>query len=130
MALVRLISPDSEPEIVAIVAMLEAHGIPSYVRGAGFGGLFPGVQINAYNTRDIMIAEEQVAEAVELLKDYRSRSVDPEENGRPRKSGRLRNLLELLLFGWFVPRSSARTKKLSTPTDDPPDDRWRNRDTP
>jgi len=127
-ALVRLVSPDSDPEIIAIVAMLEAHGIPSYVRGGGFGGLFPGVQINAYNTRDIMIPEEQVAEALELLKDYRSRSVDLEENVRPRKSGRLRNLFEFLLFGWFVPRSPVHAEKRGTAAGTPVD-RWRNTDT-
>jgi len=114
-ALVRLVSPDSDPEIVAIVAMLEAHGIPCYVRGGGFGGLFPGVQINAYNTRDIMIPEEQTAAALELLKDFQSRPADPEESVAPRKSGRLRNLLEILLFGWFVPRSPTHTEKGNAP---------------
>jgi Putative prokaryotic signal transducing protein len=109
-ALVRLVSPDSDPEIVAIVAMLEAHGIPCYVRGGGFGGLFPGVQINAYNTRDIMIPEEQSAAALELLEEFQSRPAEP-ENIRPKKSGRLRNFLELVLFGWFVPRSPAHTEK-------------------
>ena len=55
MGLVRLVSPDSDPEIIAIVAMLEAHGIYAFVRGGGFGGLYPGVQINGFNTRDIMV---------------------------------------------------------------------------
>jgi hypothetical protein len=117
-ALVRLVSPDSDPEIVAIVAMLEAHGIPCYVRGAGFGGLFPGVQINAYNTRDIMIPEEQIAEALELLKDFESRPPDREATVEPRKSGKLRNLFEFLLFGWFVPRSAAHTEKRDAPAGD------------
>jgi len=124
-ALVRLVSPESDPEIVAIVAMLEAHGIPCYVRGGGFGGLFPGVQINAYNTRDIMIPEEQTAAALELLKDFQSRAPEPEVNVSPPKSGRLRNLLELLLFGWFVPRSPAHSEKADRPAGGTPNNRWR-----
>jgi len=124
-ALVRLVSPDSDPEIVAIVAMLEAHGIPCYVRGGGFGGLFPGVQINAYNTRDIMIPEEQTAAALELLEGFQSRPADPEESVAPRKSGRLRNLLEILLFGWFVPRSPAHTEKGNAPVGSTPNNRLR-----
>jgi Putative prokaryotic signal transducing protein len=124
-ALVRLVSPDSDPEIIAIVAMLEAHGIPCYVRGGGFGGLFPGVQINAYNTRDIMIPEEQAAPALELLKDFQSRQPDPEPNVKPRKSGRLRNLFELLLFGWFVPTPAARMEKRDASADGTPNNRWR-----
>ena len=125
MALVRLVSPDSDPEIVAIVAMLEAHGIPSYVRGGGFGGLFPGVQINAYNTRDIMIPEEQTAAALELLKDFQSQPPEPEADIPPRKSGRLRNLFELLLFGWFVPRAPAHTGESDKNADGTPNKRWK-----
>jgi hypothetical protein len=83
--------------------MLDAHDIPSFVRGGGFGGLFPGVQINAYNTRDIMVPEESVTEAVELLRDFQSQRLTADEHATPRRLGRLRNLFELLLFGWFVP---------------------------
>ena len=124
-ALVRLVSPESDPEIVAIVAMLEAHGIPCYVRGGGFGGLFPGVQINAYNTRDIMIPEEQAAAALELFRDFQSRPPEPEANVRPKPSGRLRKLFELLLFGWFVPRPPAPTKNAAAPADGTPNSRSR-----
>ena len=109
-ALVRLLSPESDSEIVTIVAMLEAHEIPCFVRGAGFGGLFPGVQINAYNTRDIMVPEEKAAEALALLRDFQSQPSAPGEDVKPKRSGRLRNLFELLLFGWFMPGSRARTK--------------------
>jgi Putative prokaryotic signal transducing protein len=123
LALVRLVSPDSDPEIIAIVAMLEGHGIPSFVRGGGFGGLFPGVQINAYNSRDIMIPEEHVAAAVELLKDFQSQPPEPEPSGKPRRFGVLRNLVELLLFGWFVPRSRVRTDSHDTRTDGTPNNR-------
>jgi hypothetical protein len=124
-ALVRLVSPESDPEIIAIVAMLEGHGIPCYVRGGGFGGLFPGVQINAYNTRDIMIPEEQTATALELLKDFQSRPLEREANTKPRKSGRLRNLFELLLFGWFVPKPPAATEKPDMPVSGTPNNRRR-----
>ena len=103
MALIRLVSPDSDPEIVAIVAMLDARGIPSYVRGGGFGGLYPGIQINSFNTRDIMVPEERADEALALLKDFLAQKPETEPAVRSTKTGRLRNLLELLLFGWFVP---------------------------
>jgi hypothetical protein len=104
-SLVRLTSPESDPEIIAIVATLEAHQIPCYVRGGGMGGLFPGVQINGYNTRDIMIPEERAALAIELLRDFQSKPLTAGPEERPKKLGRLRNLLELLLFGWFIPGS-------------------------
>jgi hypothetical protein len=116
LALIRLVSPDSDPEIIAIVAMLEARGIPSYVRGGGFGGLYPGVQINAFNTRDIMVPEEKAAEALALLRDFQAQKTDTDTEPpvRPKKSGWFRNLLELLLFGWFVPTSRPKSDNATT----------------
>jgi hypothetical protein len=119
MALVRLISPESESEIIAVVAMLEAHQILCYVRGGGFGGLYPGVQINSYNTRDIMIPEEKATLALELLRDFQSQPVTEPPEERLRKSGKLRNLLELLLFGWFVPGSGGTGTKPPDSTPNP-----------
>ena len=113
MTLVRLISPESDPEILAIVAMLEAHDIPCFVRGGGFGGLYPGVQINAFNTRDVMVAEEYAATALELVRDFQSQPSEPTEDSQPKPKGRLRNLFELLLFGWFVPGSRPDRNKAS-----------------
>ena len=122
MALVRLVSPESDPEIIAIVAMLDARGIPAYVRGGGFGGLYPGVQINAFNTRDIMVPEEKAAEALALLKDFQGQKpdTDAEPAVRSTKPGWLRNILELLLFGWFVPRSRPDSDKATARRDGTP----------
>jgi len=108
-ALVRVLSPESQSEIVAVVAMLEAHDIPCLVHNAGFGGLFPGPQINAYNTRSIMVPEERAAEALELLKEYQSQPPDPADGLKPKASGKLRNILEFFLFGWFVPGARRRS---------------------
>ena len=101
MAFVRILSPDSEPELLAVVALLEAHEIPCFVHNAGFGALYPGPQIPAYNTRAVMVPEEQASEALELLRDFQSQPSDLRLDLRP--SGRLRALIELLLFGWFIP---------------------------
>lgn len=91
--------------------MLDARGIPSFVRGGGIGGLLPGVQINAYNTRDIMVPEEKAAEALELVRDFETHQSTPATGVRPKRRGRLRNLLELLLFGWFVPSYRADSRE-------------------
>jgi hypothetical protein len=83
--------------------MLDARGIPSFVRGGGIGGLLPGVQISAYNTRDIMVPEEKAAEALELVRDLDAQQSTPEGGVSAPRPGKLRNLFEFLLFGWFVP---------------------------
>lgn len=72
MGLVEIHSPDTEPELLAVVAMLEAHEIPCFVRNAGFGSLYPGPPIGAFNARAIMVAEEKVTEALELIDNFKA----------------------------------------------------------
>jgi len=70
--LVKVLSPDTEPELLAVVAMLEAHEIPCFVQNAGLGSLFPGPPIGAFNRRAIMVAEEKAREALELIGDFKA----------------------------------------------------------
>jgi hypothetical protein len=110
MALVRVFSPLSESEVLVASALLEAHGIPAFVHNRGIGSIFPGVQINAYNTQSIMVAEDNVPDAVELLAHLREQ---PRASVAPlRIRDRFRVLLEGLLCGWFVPGSRSRPADL------------------
>lgn len=102
MALVRVLSPQSEPELAVVKSLLEAHDIPVFVHGRHLGSLLPGLQIGNYNTQSIMVPEERVADALELLADYRSD--DSSVSSLPlRWRDRMRILLEGALFGWLVP---------------------------
>ncbi len=73
MGLVKVLSPDGEAELLAVVAMLEAHDIPCFVQNAGFGSLYPGPQIGAFNARAIMVPEEKATEALELIGNFKAR---------------------------------------------------------
>lgn len=117
MALVTVLSPESDAEIVAVVAMLEAHEIPCYVHSAGLGGLFPGLQVEGFNSRAIMVPEEEVGLAMELLREYQSQPSEPDEAEQPKSSRKLRNVIEFLLFGWFIPGS--RTRRSTRTLNDP-----------
>jgi Putative prokaryotic signal transducing protein len=75
MSLVRL-TPDSEAELVSVVAMLDARDGPCFVHGAGLGSVLPGVQVPSLNARAIMVPEEQAAEALALIADLRGPSDD------------------------------------------------------
>lgn len=107
MALVVLETPDSELALMTTVALLEAHGIPCYVRGGGFGGLYPGPQIASYNAKTIMVPAEALDEAQDLIKSTPVEESIPQGSqcDAPRRKGRIRMLLEVLLFGWFIPSS-------------------------
>jgi hypothetical protein len=104
MALVRVFSPQSESEVLVATALLEAHHIPTFVHNRGIGSMLPGIQINAYNTQSIMVAEEHAADAVELLAELKQ-SVPAGSAAPLPLRDKIRIVLEGLLFGWFVPGS-------------------------
>jgi hypothetical protein len=73
MSLVRVLTPDSEVELLSVVAMLEARGVPFFVRSSGFGSMFPGaMQVESLNARPIMVPEDRAEEALALISDFRS----------------------------------------------------------
>jgi hypothetical protein len=104
-------TPQNESELAVMVSMLEAHGIQHYVHNQGFGGLYPGMQINLYNDRRIMVAIDQVAEACELLSVFLQRpELDPAIEEKMTLKDKLRVVLETCMFGWSFP-SKRRTIK-------------------
>jgi hypothetical protein len=102
MALVRVLSPTSEPELAVARSLLEAHDIPVFVHNRHFGSLLPGLQINAYNTQSVMVPEECVSDALELLSEFRVDASTAPFTSLPWRD-RVRVILEGFLFGWLVP---------------------------
>jgi hypothetical protein len=72
--------PQSESELMVMISLLDASGIHYYVRNQGFGGLYPGLQIDQYNGRWIMVSAEQAADASELLAAFRSQALQADED--------------------------------------------------
>ena len=101
MALVRVLSPQSESEIAVVTSLLEAHDIPVFIHGRHLGSLLPGLPIGSYNTQSIMVPEERMSDALELLAEFRRNDSSTPTPLRGRD--RLRVVLEGLLFGWLVP---------------------------
>jgi hypothetical protein len=72
MSLVRVLTPDSESELLAVCSMLEARGVPFFVRSAGLSALFPATkQVEWVNARAIMVPEERADDALALIADFR-----------------------------------------------------------
>jgi hypothetical protein len=72
-SLISVLTPDSDVELLAVCAMLEARGVPFFVRGAGLGSLFPGpMQVGSLNARSIMVPQERAEEALALIADFQS----------------------------------------------------------
>ena len=104
MSLVPVLRPDSEAELATVVAMLEARGVPCFVRGGGIGSLLPGVQVESLNARAIMVPEDRAKEALALIADLQGSPDDGDAQAPAAPApSKIRTLAELLLFGWFVP---------------------------
>ena len=72
MSLIRVFTPESEVEFLTVVAMLEARGVPFFVRNAGLGSLFPGaLPVGSVDARAIMVPQERAEEALALIADFR-----------------------------------------------------------
>ena len=71
MAFVHVFSPKSESEVIVVMSLLEAHDIPVFVHGRHFGSLLPGLQMGSANTPSIMVPEERLRDALELLATFR-----------------------------------------------------------
>lgn len=67
----KLYTPGSEAELLVLRTMLTAYGIPHAVT-SGFGAAFPGVQIDDYTTKTILVAPDAYEEASELIQEYLS----------------------------------------------------------
>jgi hypothetical protein len=117
MALVRVLSPQSESEIAVVTSLLEAHDIPVFIHGRHLGSLLPGLQIGNYNTQSIMVPQERAADALELLSEFRQNDAGTVAPPLPWRD-RLRVVLEGVLFGWLVP--GRREDKRAGPRDEDP----------
>ena len=67
MAWVTLTTPASDSERLTTVALLEAYGITCFIRGGGFSALYPGAQIGSRNALTILVPEEQLVTAQQVL---------------------------------------------------------------
>jgi hypothetical protein len=65
--MVPVYKPENPVELALAECELEACGIPYFVHNRGFGGLYPGVQIDLHNVRTIMVPEAAVEDAREVL---------------------------------------------------------------
>jgi Putative prokaryotic signal transducing protein len=71
MSLVTVLTPETEVELLSVVAMLEARNVRCFVHSAGLGSLYPGAPpIESVNARAIMVPQEQEAEARALVADF------------------------------------------------------------
>ena len=111
--MVPVFRPEDGVELALAQSVLEAHRIPFFVHNGGFGGLYPGMQIDLYNVRTVMVPEAAAETARELLAHFVHRHDEPAatssgEQERLSWWDRTRLIFELIVFGWCVPPAKRR----------------------
>ena len=102
--MIKLYSPRDLAELALIESILEGEKIPYFIHNDHFGSLEVGPQIDIYNKKTIMVAEEYQKRAKELIDDYiETTRDDTAKIPAYSLSDKLRIIFETLLFAWFIP---------------------------
>jgi len=105
--MVAVYRPQTLIELAVAESVLKANGIPYFVHDAGFGGLYPGIQLDLINVRTIMVPPSAVDLAREVLAHYVAEEPGLKANRERSFLHILRMLLEAACAAWFVPRVGA-----------------------
>ena len=102
--MIKLYSPRDLAELTLIESILEGENIPYFIHNDHFGSLEVGPQIDIYNKKTIMVNEEYLERARELLQDFLA-STKEDTTTRPSYPifDKIRMAFEALFFGWFIP---------------------------
>jgi hypothetical protein len=110
--MINLYCPKDELELSFIKSILDGEGIPYFVFNDHFGSLEIGPSIAMVNAKTIMVHEEDLESARELISEF-LKNAGPE--ARSDSSGytlfdKIRLIFECLLFGWIMPGRKWRRK--------------------
>ena len=114
-SLVRVSSPESQAELITIVDTLEAFGIPCFVENSGGGSR--RVRGPVRKPAIVMVPQERLATALELIRVHRRAPATHGDAARLPWSGRLRALLRLMARSWsaIALRQSSRPQREPVP---------------
>lgn len=102
---VELHCPRGEADLLLFRSVLDGAGILYFVKGDHFGSLTVGPTIDHYNKKTIFVHPEDHEEAAALLAEFLAKTGGPHLSATPdlRPRDVVRMVLEVLLFGWFLP---------------------------
>jgi hypothetical protein len=97
----KLYIPKNPMELSLIKSIFDSEGISYHIQNEQFGSLNIGPQIEMFNSRIIMVQDEDFEKAGELLSDFLSNNEEKPEISYS-LFDKIRMIIETILFGWFV----------------------------
>ncbi len=109
----NLYSPKNEVELAIIKSILDGASIPYFVHNDHFGSWKTGPQIELLNKKILMVDEEYVGQAKELISAYLQVTTADNTTNCSEYSpfDKMRMIFEFLLFGWFMPGKKSSKQK-------------------
>ena len=110
--MIKIYSPNDEVELSMIRGLLNSAGIHYFIHNDYFGSLEVGPQIELFNRKAIMVAQEDADRAKHIITEFLGCEL-PEEDGVASDYSlgqKLRMILESLIFCWFIPGRKKRKK--------------------
>jgi len=105
--MIKLYSPENEVQLSILKSLLEAENIPVFVHNDSFGSIYPGLQVEWFNARTIMVDEPHYDKAQVVLREFLANldQAESEQTARPTYSffDKVRMVFEALIFGWLMP---------------------------
>ena len=102
--MISVYKPQTLIELAIAESVLEANNIPYYVHNRGYGGLYPGIQLDLLNVRTIMVPPSAADAAREVLSHYLKDEPGLVTNRERSVWHVLRMLAEAACGAWIVPR--------------------------
>lgn len=93
----RLYTPRDESELVFLKSMFEASRMPYYVQNENFGSLYTGSYMSSLNAKTIMVPEEILDDAKDLIRSVNEDAVFEDERGGGGEGGGAGSLLDGVL---------------------------------
>ena len=124
--MIKIYTPEDDIQLAMIKGIFESEGIHFYVHNDNFGSMRPGIRIDLYNKKAIMVHEKDIEKAQELLKNFFC-NIEKAEPDREYGSStysfldKCRMVVEALLFGWVMPGKRWEQKKKSKKAVQQPD---------
>lgn len=111
--LVELYSPETEAQLLLLRSVLDDAGIYYFVKNDVFGSLALGPRIDHYNRKTVYVHPAEADDARALLGEFLDKTAldDPAPAEDLRLTDVLRMVLEVLVFGWFMPGRRRRPGK-------------------
>ena len=114
--MIKIYTPDDDVQLAMIKGIFESEGIHFYVHNDNFGSMRPGIRIDLYNKKTIMVHEKDIERAQDILRNFvgNTKKAEPEQEHQSANYSFLdkcRMVIEALLFGWVMPGKRWKKKK-------------------